>query len=769
MQGNSFHYEGKIMKKSKSIKYAESRSRTYTINELKNLGWDVRHPSKGGNVLEEQEAKHFDPRFDELLGKDRPDFLLFWKNNPVIVIENKGDKKNIDTSITEAKEYAEKLSKKYFDVRVISGVAGNDESGVIVRNYYRNGTGQWEEIKGNGYPLTQLLSISQLEQVLVNKCATIDLKIPTEQEFYDIAERINQILHDAHVNKSDRAVYLGAILLALKEGNIDTSPNVIIQQVNGNVNAALDSCGKSELKPIVRIRGGSPKLRRKLPLIFHNLDRLNIRALMNTGADVLGKFFETFLRYGNDAKELGIVFTPRHVISLMCELVEVNSTDIVYDPACGTGGFLIGAFNRMKEQVANSKEALENIKLHQLIGCDSDDSGKIPALAVVNMIFRGDGKSNIYNENCFTFDKFGKSHFVTKVLMNPPFAQSDEPETMFIEHGLNSLKEGNLLATIAPYSIMSQKTLANWRKNLLKNHTLVAAITMPYDLFYPTSSSVCILVLRAHIPHSGKVWFCRIDNDGFKIKRKKRIECEGEQLSRARNMFKARGLNIGVEEDPSFACYLEPDPDDELSEFSPEAYLTSSPTPEHIIQENVEQLVRDFGAFTLKYEPKLEKIRAQRNIMYVGRKQYGKKKLSDIFNIDYGQGEIHSKGHLKPGGNLVISSQGGDNGCYGFFDIEIKYKEPVISVPNTGSIGMAFVQEYPCCIDDNCLVLSPKDKVEISIEEMYFVATSVRLDSWRYRYGRQITDKRLAGLEIDFSKFNYNKTKALKERIESIF
>ena len=601
------------MKESRGIKYSEQRSRTYTLSELKNLGWDERHPSKGGNILEEREAKHFDPRFDELLGRDRPDFLIFFKNNPVVVIECKDNKNQIDVAIEQAKEYAEKLSQKYFDVRVISGVAGNAESGVIVRNCYQKTKGTWEDILGNGYHLTQLLSMDQLEQVLVNKCATIDVKIPTEQEFYNIAERINQILHDAHVNKSDRAVYLGAILLALKEGNIDTSPNVVIQQINANVGSALDASNKSELKQIIRIRGKSLKLKRKLPLILHNLDRLNIKALMNTGADVLGKFFETFLRYGNDAKELGIVFTPRHIIKFMCELVEVNSTDIVYDPACGTGGFLISAFNRMKEQVANSKGALESIKLHQLIGCDSDDSGKIPALAVVNMIFRGDGKSNIYHENCFHFKKFGESRFATKVLMNPPFAQKDEPETMFIEHGLNSLKEGNLLATIAPYSIMAQKTLANWRKNLLKNHTLIEAITMPYDLFYPTSSSVCILVLRAHIPHSGRVWFCRIDNDGFKIKRKKRVECEGEQLSKALKMFKARDLNMGMEEEPGFACYCDIAVDDELTEFSPEAYLASPEFSGDEIQDNLEQLLRDFAAFNIKYSKQLKKQKEANN------------------------------------------------------------------------------------------------------------------------------------------------------------
>lgn len=60
------------------------------------------------------------------------------------------------------------------------------------------------------------------------------------------------------------------------------------------------------------------------------------------------------------------------------------------------------------------------MKLHKIIWCDSEDSVKVPAVAVVNMIFRRDGKSNIFNENCFTFNKFGSDHLATKVSMNPP-------------------------------------------------------------------------------------------------------------------------------------------------------------------------------------------------------------------------------------------------------------------------------------------------------------------------------------------------------------
>jgi hypothetical protein len=147
----------------------------------------------------------------------------------------------------------------------------------------------------------------------------------------------------------------------------------------------------------------------------------------------------------------------------------------------------------------------------------------------------------------------------------------------------------------------------------------------------------------------------------------------------------------------------------------------------------------------------------------------GKTTIGRLFHIAYGQHELHSKAKLKPGNNLVISSQGEDNGCYGFYDTPVEYATYVISIPATGSIGMAFVQEHPCSIDDNCLVLSVKDGVHVSVEEMYFVASVIRLNAWRFRYGRQVTAKRISDLEVDFTKFSYDKTKALKERIDQVF
>ena len=164
----------------------------------------------------------------------------------------------------------------------------------------------------------------------------------------------------------------------------------------------------------------------------------------------------------------------------------------------------------------------------------------------------------------------------------------------------------------------------------------------------------------------------------------------------------------------------------------------------------------------------LEKAQKANDIkrkIYSGKKKKKKFRLYQLMDIIYGQHEINSKEFLRLGNNIVVSSQRSDNGCYGFFDIATFFKKPVISVPRTGSIGFAFVQEYSCCIDDNCLVLIPKESFKLSIEELYFIAAIVRLDSWRYRYGRQVTEKRVGQLEIDFSLMDYDKVYSLRDSL----
>ncbi len=162
---------------------------------------------------------------------------------------------------------------------------------------------------------------------------------------------------------------------------------------------------------------------------------------------------------------------------------------------------------------------------------------------------------------------------------------------------------------------------------------------------------------------------------------------------------------------------------------------------------------------------KVKKANDVKRKLYNGKKKKKKYRLCLLMDIIYGQHEINSKEFLLPGSNMVVSAQRANNGCYGFFDIATCFEKPVISVPRTGSIGFAFVQEYSCCIDDNCLVLIPKEDTEFSIEELYFIAGIIRLDAWRYRYGRQVTEKRLGQLEVDFSLMDYDAIYSLRDSL----
>lgn len=136
------------------------------------------------------------------------------------------------------------------------------------------------------------------------------------------------------------------------------------------------------------------------------------------GIDVMGEFYTTFLRFtkGN-AKEKGIVLTPKHITDLFCDIAEYYSdtkfdenTKII-DICCGTGAFLISALNKIKENVqqddqsdAIRKKRYETARKSSLIGVERDAS--MYALAYANMRFHGDGKSNLFNCSSLLIDSF---------------------------------------------------------------------------------------------------------------------------------------------------------------------------------------------------------------------------------------------------------------------------------------------------------------------------------------------------------------------------
>jgi type I restriction-modification system DNA methylase subunit len=252
-----------------------------------------------------------------------------------------------------------------------------------------------------------------------------------------------------------------------------------------------------------------------------------------SGFDVLGRFYTEFIRYAGSEQSQGLVLTPAHITNLFCDLANVNPNDVIYDPCCGTGGFLIAGMKRMFELAGSDEDKKKNIKSKQLVGVEFRPS--MYTYACSNMMMRGDGKSNIYCGDCFAFDRVIKDHHKpTVAFLNPPYDVGAAGQMLFIEHALNtvSAQNGTVVAIVQmSCAIKNEKELIAVKKRILDRHHLVTVLSMPDELFNPSASVVtCIMVFKANEKNEGrKTWFGYFKNDGFeKRKQKGRIDVRGK-------------------------------------------------------------------------------------------------------------------------------------------------------------------------------------------------------------------------------------------------
>jgi type I restriction-modification system DNA methylase subunit len=246
----------------------------------------------------------------------------------------------------------------------------------------------------------------------------------------------------------------------------------------------------------------------------------------NTKEDVLGRFYGEFIRFsGGDGQTLGVVLTPIQITELSCDLVDLNINDKVFDPCCGTSGFLIAALHKMLIK-ANSKEEIIRIKKEQLHGIEIRED--MFSIATTNMILRGDGKSNLENKDFLKQDiETLRSKNFTVGFMNPPYSQAKGKDTAhlseihFIEHLLDSLTDDARCAVIVPQSTMVGKSKLDKqvKKRILEKHTLKGVITLNKETFYHIGVNPCIAVFTAHKPHdfTDRCKFINFEDDGYVV------------------------------------------------------------------------------------------------------------------------------------------------------------------------------------------------------------------------------------------------------------
>lgn len=377
-----------------------------------------------------------------------------------------------------------------------------------------------------------------------------DVEKTTAEILKDAEKLHNDLRNYGNLTTEQKPLVVSGIMLALREieyktfsidslngDNVRTDGQKIYEAIKSNLqraNVTPDTKRDKLLSQFSVIRDttkinevdnnlGKTPLRHYTEFLYNSIYR-NIR-YQNSAEDYLGRFYGEFMSYsGGDGQTLGIVLTPKHITELFCDLAELTPEDKVFDPCCGTAGFLIAAMHKMVK-MTDDESLRRSIRRDQLFGIELQSY--MFTIATTNMILRGDGKSNLHN---LDFLRQNPSQLQLKGctvgMMNPPYSQGSKSnpdlyEISFTEHLLDSLAEGARAIVIIPQSSVTGKTSEekSIKANILKHHTLEGVITLNKNTFYGVGTNPCIAVFTAGIPHSPEhiCKFINFEDDGFEV------------------------------------------------------------------------------------------------------------------------------------------------------------------------------------------------------------------------------------------------------------
>jgi len=539
-----------------SKKTSEYRSYPWIKAKFVASGWNDSNPNTDprGQIWEQNEALS-NLELKKGLGAQKPEFVVRITDNQYWTVEAKNTTNKLPVAVEEAQGYADDINAASTVVRVrfATGVAGTSDSGFKLVTMFLTTAGEWKPVVLAGAQFDGIMTLKEALRVLAADNADLSAIPMTVAEVVEIGKFINKTLHSAKIPKERRALLVAILLLALeRDPNIalGKDPSVFISDINARARLAFDAANRIPLWDTLQILPEGDNPAHQANALSTVLQRLKAHDILNTArnTDLLGAFFESFLRYGNSSKDLGIVLTPRHLCWLAAEALGINKDDVVYDPTVGTAGFLVAAFNRIRS-VSTPAES-EAFATKNLYGIEH--SNEIAALAFINMYFRGDGKHNLKIDSSLPYRVVSvpgndalqfrqgielqddESLAVTRVLMNPPFAlpNENEAEIRFVEHGLRQLVANGLLFTVLPSSVLYDSNYAEWRKQLLEHNTLMGVVALPLDVFYPVATESVGLFIRKGKKHedADNVLWIRLTDDGYSKRKGFRVERKGLQF-----------------------------------------------------------------------------------------------------------------------------------------------------------------------------------------------------------------------------------------------
>lgn len=267
--------------------------------------------------------------------------------------------------------------------------------------------------------------------------------------------------------------------------------------------------------------------------------------------DTQGDLYEYLLSEMSSAGKLGQFRTPRHIIQLICELVDPKLGDTICDPACGTGGFLLGAYHHIltkhtsKEHQKTDENGLtrgilgdkltderqwNHLKDKTFYGYDIDES--MVRIGLMNLMMHGIAHPNISQKDTLS-KKYDEENYYDVIVANPPFKgvidkgdineslslPTTKTELLFVNRIIKSLKIGGRAGVIVPDGVLfgSSKAHKMARKMLIEDCELQGIISMPSGVFKPYAGVSTAILIFVKGGETEKVWFYDMQADGYSL------------------------------------------------------------------------------------------------------------------------------------------------------------------------------------------------------------------------------------------------------------
>lgn len=543
----------------------EADTRILIDNSLTSLGWKLN--GRGKNVYFEQ------PRIEEerkKLGGKRPDYVLYSDDKdkkPLIVIEAKKPGSRIDDALEQGIGYARALGAPL--VFATDGVFCKSFHTIANRPPILNGEEVDEFIR-------EALALRFLTGYEVN---TVSPKVQYDRkELIRIFDEANNMLRGDGLRAGIERFGEFANILFLKlvseneqikklsgiKSDFDIAscswdsikniaPSARIEYINNTVYSRLNKLYKTEIFTPLTIRDET--------ILKEIMDKLDPLTLTDVDSDVKGDAFEYFLKASTATKnDLGEYFTPRHIVKTMVRLVNPKIGEKIYDPFCGTGGFLIESFRHIERNMGTGNAELKRILREETIyGNEITNTARITKM---NMILAGDGHSNIHMQDSLAnptyidkikYDEKGNvvrdaegnieytseySGIYDVVLANMPYSQKTKHGNLYdlpgtngdsicVQHcmkAINSAADNGRMALVVPEGFLFRKDLAKTREYLLNHCELQSIISLPQGVFLPYTGVKTDIIyatkVNQKIKSSAKkkdYWYFDVKSDGYTL------------------------------------------------------------------------------------------------------------------------------------------------------------------------------------------------------------------------------------------------------------